>query len=545
MTDIAFDNIIVKYENLDNHFNIYDFERDITSTKDSLKGPTIKPLEVEIDSSSQMKFIYRFHSDDGLKKIFGSNRGTYIRFGFKVKKTLDNCLETASTLLDFLNFVSGDDIRTFSLWGIASSISKDGITEPIEIMWQFPLLKRGQNSKEGSWNILYQIKNELQNVIGLWFEFKNRYPVVYKFWSAVNYDEASYLSNKFLMTVGAVEAYHRVAWKKQSKISEEKEAFLSKVKPVIEDAIKNNSVTRNETEKISRLMGDWNKPTLAKRVFELCKHYWEILSRLSIKIGNIECFATRVSRYRNDMAHGNVIIEDTDFNNLYFTFKDLQSLLHVCVLTRLGFSVRRIKKLTHANILEKTLRSKLKMTIEFLDTDVVTAFDWIKNLNLPCKFPKSLDNNPDLILRIVEDVQTYLQKQFDDLELSPEDSQYTLHNFLYHQKIKKSKLLTDLAIICRNSLEDIKENRGGTALAIWAGCCSVTKAISKGSHSRSHIFQVIEKFSTDIPSFGKGAQIGILWKLKKKQFDIDFDEAAVHWSIRKYEKLYYQQINKT
>jgi hypothetical protein len=104
------------------------------------------------------------------------------------------------------------------------------------------------------------------------------------------------------MTVGAVEAYHRVAWKKQSKISEEKEAFLSKVKPVIEDAIKNNSVTRNETEKISRLMGDWNKPTLAQRVFELCKHYWEILSRLSIKIGNIECFATRVSRYRNDMA---------------------------------------------------------------------------------------------------------------------------------------------------------------------------------------------------------------------------------------------------
>ena len=245
------------------------------------------------------------------------------------------------------------------------------------------------------------------------------------------------------------------------------------------------------------------------------------------------------------MAHGNVIIEDSDFNNLYFTFKDLQSLLHVCILSRLGFSVKRIKKLTHTNILEKTLRSKLKMAIEFLDTDVVTAFYWIKNLNLPCKFPKSLDNNPDLILRIVEDVQTYLRKEFHDLELSPEDSQYTLHNFLYHQKIKKSKLLTDLAIISKNGLMNLKENRGAIALAMWAGCNSVVKAVSNGSHSRSHIFQIIEKFSADIPSFGKGAQVGILWKLKKNQFDIDFDNAAVHWSIRKYEKLLYQQVNKT
>ena len=105
-----------------------------------------------------MKFIYRFNSKDGLEKILRSNRGIYVRFGIKVKKALDDCLQTVSTVLDFLNFVSGGDIKTFSLWGVTSSVS-ERVTETIEVMWQFPLFKRGQNSKEGSWNILYQIKN--------------------------------------------------------------------------------------------------------------------------------------------------------------------------------------------------------------------------------------------------------------------------------------------------------------------------------------------------------------------------------------------------
>ena len=296
-------------------------------------------------------------------------------------------------------------------------------------------------------------------------------------------------------------------------------------------------------------MGNWVKPTLAERLTELCCYYSEILPHLSIKIGSVACFTANATKYRNDAAHGNVIIEEMDFYDLYFTYKHAQILLYICILTELEFSHEKIKELLRVEILKNAIKPRLERTFSFLDPNTVTVYNWIKEIGLSCRMPKILRNDPDLGLKIIKIVEKHFGNQLDELEYSADELASHKYDYLSHPKIAKEKLLADLSGIIKKEVGCISANMGGMAIALWCGCFSVIKAVSSENnrgpnmHHRSDIFQSIEKLSSENAYFRTGAEVGILWKLENNETDVYFDEAAVHWSIRKYENLYNHNVN--
>jgi hypothetical protein len=87
------------------------------------------------------------------------------------------------------------------------------------------------------------------------------------------------------------------------------------------------------------------------------------------------------------------------------------------------------------------------------------------------------------------------------------------------------------------------------SLALWSGCYSAVKTLSKEENGgpkqeiRGRVFQMIEKISSDRLIFGLGVEVALLWKINHgKASDVQFAEEVIDPRIKKYEKLYINRM---
>jgi hypothetical protein len=79
------------------------------------------------------------------------------------------------------------------------------------------------------------------------------------------------------------------------------------------------------------------------------------LPLLSTKIGEKNDFIDKIVHYRNKLTHGSETLIMTEDNDLFWQYKNLQLILQLCILSRLGFDNEKIKKIYY---LDKITRSQ-------------------------------------------------------------------------------------------------------------------------------------------------------------------------------------------
>ena len=101
-----------------------------------------------------------------------------------------------------------------------------------------------------------------------------------------------------------------------------------------------------------------NSCRLKNGLEEIYDQYADILPSLSSKIGTKNNFIRRIVDIRNDLSHGNVHPDSLDKDNdLFWQFKNLQLILQLCILSRLGFDNEKIKQIYYLDKITNTRKS--------------------------------------------------------------------------------------------------------------------------------------------------------------------------------------------
>ena len=348
------------------------------------------------------------------------------------------------------------------------------------------------------------------------------------------------------MIVTALEVYH-------GKIIEDEESNKEQVDTYtrILSHVDNLSISKEDLEQLKKWISNGRLPSLSNRIKEIYEIYLDIIPYLSIKIEEKECFARKVKNYRNDLSHGNINSQDIDENDLFWTSKDLQLLLRLCILSQIGFTNNQIKEIYNIDKLKEIIESNKKRAFEILNSNTETAYLWSTEFTKRCDFPPSLNNNPDFLLNIVKGVDTCIIEIINS-DIYNENLKELLDLSLLNSldQDQKQKLLNNILSVNKQYMQNI-ENKEilGISLALWSGCISSSNILRKDTnggpniHIRELLFSVNEKLCSERPIYGKGVELALLWKLENGNGDdADFSDSAHHFHIRKYENLYRQRL---
>ena len=476
-----------------------------------------------------------------------------------------DCLELMGVFRDFLNFIIPDDVHTKSFKATIKTESGND-SETVEVLWKSPISDQLEKLPVGNICLFqfHEIKELFNQIVNSWFKFKSDLKIVYELYFGVMYNSNLYLTNKFLMISEAIEVYHRQKFDPIGLTNKQKEVY-DRIIPYINDIpLVSNDISSEEVEQVKVWMNNGISPYLSTRIMRLYVKYCEIIPFVSLKIGSKKCFALKASKYRNDLTHGNISSEETDDSDLLWTYTDLHILLRLCIYSQLGFTIEKIQSFCNTKgpqNLKERMFHKMKVTIEFLDSNTETAYAWSAALTDRCDLPESKRKDPDSLLDLIEGVQVCIDKERlmdiqeqkqQGYELNEDEILNFPHTDLEKMDEKRKESFFDsIYSINEKHLKLPQRENVGISLALWSGCYSAVKSLSKEENGgpnqeiRGRVFQMIEKLSSERPIFGIGVEVALLWKINHDQSnDVEFKEEVIEPRIKKYEKLYNEKMAK-
>lgn len=559
--EIKFEYVFVEYSNLNKWIKNFDstghHSTSIRPNELKFEYSSGDTIDIIIDKLCSIQIMYRPNVTlDWLRNKSEVYEKLYVKFSLSENKDLGKYIKISEILRDFLNFVISEDVITLSFTGFVISEKKKSVYEIVEIISENLISDKMDKEKVKTLYLLQfeDIKDNFQNIISSWFDFIARLRVIHEFYFSTLYNSHLYIQNRFLMIVTALEVYHGKIIEDEESNKEQEETYTR-----ILSYIDNLSISKEDLEQLKKWISNGRLPSLSNRIKEIYEFYSEIIPYLSIKIEEKECFARKVKNYRNDLSHGNINNQDIDEKDLFWTYKDLQLLLRLCILSQLGFTNNQIKEIYHVDKFKEIMESEKKRAFEILDTNTETAYLWSTDFTKRCDFPPSLNNNPDFLLNIIKGVDSCIKeiikpeiynensKELLDLSTNMKSDNILLNSLDQDQK---QKLLNNILSVNKQYMQNL-ENKEilGISLALWSGCISSSNILKKDTnggpnmHIRELLFSVNEKLCSERPIYGKGVELALLWKLENGNGnDIDFSDATHHFHIRKYENLCRQRL---
>jgi len=347
--NIKFEKIAVSYSNLDHWISaIHDLDAERLQDRTTYNSPVIAVNDeciIQINSSPT------FHREDS-KTIREDN----IQFAIESlgDKTFRNYLELEGKVRDFLNFAITKAIVIQSFEGF---IGHGHASTPARILIHTYITEKMHKLeiKSRSLFLYSEVADRLEYYLNNWFRLYRENKVIMDLFFGVVYNTKSYLSNNFLMLFTAIEAYHQAFIDEHSERKKEKELFGDNVIKKIEEY----GFSKEERERLKQLVNVFGKQLSSKeRLEEIYDQYADILPSLSSKIGTKNNFIRRIVDIRNDLSHGNVHPDSLDKDNdLFWQFKNLQLILQLCILSRLGFDNEKIKQIYYLDKITNTRKS--------------------------------------------------------------------------------------------------------------------------------------------------------------------------------------------
>jgi hypothetical protein len=139
---------------------------------------------------------------------------------------------------------------------------------------------------------------------------------------------------------------------KHSEKKKEKESFGNNLIQKVEKF----DFLKNEKDKLKDFIKNFGKNLSSReRIEEIYDQFAHFLPVLSSKIETRNKFIRKIVDIRNDLVHGNVHPEDLDKDNgLFWQCKNLQLMLQLCILSKIGFNNQQIKKIYLLDKITKT-----------------------------------------------------------------------------------------------------------------------------------------------------------------------------------------------
>jgi hypothetical protein len=123
--------------------------------------------------------------------------------------------------------------------------------------------------------------------------------------------------------------------------------------------VKEYGFLKEERERLEKLITLFGKQLSSKeRLEEIYDQFGDILPSLSTKIETRNKFIRKIVDIRNDLSHGNVHPDTlNEGNELFWQYKNLQLILQLCILTKLGFDNEKIKQIYYLDKIAKSQKS--------------------------------------------------------------------------------------------------------------------------------------------------------------------------------------------
>jgi len=157
----------------------------------------------------------------------------------------------------------------------------------------------------------------------------------------VMYNPKSYLSNTFLMLYQGMEVYHSTFLFRSSQFAKERNDLIEDLIKIINESI---SLEPNHKDRILGLIRNGKNLRSREKISEIYDLFSDLLPKLSMNIKDKDNFINKIEKYRNKLTHGGVDYDKLDLEDLFWSSKDLQLILQLCILNRLDFTNEEISK---------------------------------------------------------------------------------------------------------------------------------------------------------------------------------------------------------
>lgn len=261
---------------------------------------------------------------------------------FDIKSTgesLDEMMMINNHIQDFLNLVMADEINMSSL----RAKLVDTKDKEVEIFYASTVdNEMNKVIIKAPYIFGYsEIKERFQEILYKWLDLYREAPTLLNLYFGVMYNSKSYLSNTFLMLYQALEVYHRLFLFRTSHFAKERnelmDGFIKKINELID-------LESNQKDRILGLIRNGKNLRSREKVSEIYDLFSELLPKLSTNIKDKANFIDKIENFRNKLTHGGVDYDKLNTEDLLWCSKDLQLILHLCILNRLGFTNEEISK---------------------------------------------------------------------------------------------------------------------------------------------------------------------------------------------------------
>lgn len=246
---------------------------------------------------------------------------------------------------NLLTLANMEPVHPTSIVGIADidsynrKIGNNILHPEIKIMYQLP--RTVNKPSKGYWTepfISFKVLSEnLRLYIGNWFEKEKLLEPLHQLYFSVVYNPDTYLEQRFLSLVQALEAYHRRTTPNYEVPEEQHEERLKRIL---------SAVPTEDKRWLTDELRYSNEPTLRRRLKELLENHMPAVSLLIKKRGD---FINRVYTTRNYLVH-----YDPTLRNKAARGQELQSittylkaLAEACLLHETGFTSENTVRIIH------------------------------------------------------------------------------------------------------------------------------------------------------------------------------------------------------
>lgn len=339
--DIKFKQISVHYSYLNEWVNISGFKRLVKDDKwEDLAYQYDKPENISLTNNEDYEIFVNFDSTH-LRPHFGKEliikQQSYITI-----KTLnedisyDKSVELIELIQDFLTFGTMETVYPLNISG---ELEPEGNSDKIHVSIILCFLKIPDSVKISSVDdMLFSFKDIKENInfsLTNWINNANNMKYIYGLYFNTLYD-TTYLENRFLNYIMAIEGYHRSIEKNVDLSNNE---HKQRIKDIL-DAV--GKVSEDHKQWLSGRLQHSNEPELKKRLNTILADYHDIFGGEE----KFEEFVNFVYDTRNTLVHPQGTEHSTVNTNKLHNYTEILKLaVAICLLNILDFKVEDIKKI--------------------------------------------------------------------------------------------------------------------------------------------------------------------------------------------------------
>jgi hypothetical protein len=344
-TEVGFERLFVEYLHLDAWAGVSGFELRIPD--DHKTHPMMvthtkpQPLTAAVRDEYEVTLSFtatRKSSSLPLTEVTITQRPV-LSIKFPEKKSIDDLTDIAYRMQHLLSFGTRRSVHPVAVWGETGPV---GETKLVAVNYR-SIGRRGANKKRPMpHEMLFglgDLPGGFETTVERWLERAEVLDPVYRLYLGTIYNPQSYIEQRFLNLVQALEVYHRRAIGTLDLPVDEHQRRKEQILEAVPNQHRDWLVGKLEYS---------NEPNLARRLKDIMRRYREIASSIAgASSKDRDKFLYEVVTTRNYHTHFDQSkeIEAARGEELYWITQELKLLIEICLLGEIGFEDERIRDL--------------------------------------------------------------------------------------------------------------------------------------------------------------------------------------------------------